>query len=90
MCCGLTGAGYGCAQESEGEEAAESRVTLAQDMGKGNVAARQSRIKLQEVRTARAIEAIYGTVALVAGHVAAPEGLWMCCRLTCRHIVVAR
>ena len=37
-------------QESEGEEAAESRVTLAQDMGRGNLAARQSRIRLQEVK----------------------------------------
>lgn len=38
------------AQESEGEEAGESRVTLAQDLGKGNLASRQSRVQLQEVR----------------------------------------
>ena len=36
-------------QESEGEEAGESRVTLAQDLGRGNLAARQSRVHLQEV-----------------------------------------
>lgn len=36
-------------QESEGEEAAESRVTLPQDLGHGNLAARQSRIRLHEV-----------------------------------------
>ena len=36
-------------QESEGEEAGESRVTLAQDLGRGNLAARQSRVQLQEV-----------------------------------------
>lgn len=39
-----------CEQESEGEEAAEQRVTLAEDMGRGNLAARQSRIRLQEAR----------------------------------------
>ena len=38
-------------QESEGEEAAEARVTLAQDMGRGNIASRQSRIRLQEVQS---------------------------------------
>jgi hypothetical protein len=36
-------------QESEGEDAADGRVTLAQDMGRGNLASRQSRIRLQEV-----------------------------------------
>lgn len=36
-------------QESEGEEAADSRVTLEDDLGRGNLAARQSRVKLQEV-----------------------------------------
>jgi len=40
------------AQESEGEEAAEQRVTLAEDLGRGNLAARQSRVRLQEVRAA--------------------------------------
>ena len=35
-------------QESEGEDAAESRVTLAEDVGRGNLASRQSRVKLQE------------------------------------------
>lgn len=35
-------------QESEGEEAAEQRVTLAEDLGRGNLAARQSRVRLQE------------------------------------------
>ena len=37
-------------QESEGEEAAEARVALAQDMGRGNLASRNSRVRLQEVR----------------------------------------
>lgn len=37
-------------QESEGEEAAEQRVTLAEDLGRGNLAARQSRVRLQEAR----------------------------------------
>jgi hypothetical protein len=36
-------------QESEGEEAAEARVALAQDMGRGNLASRHSRVRLQEV-----------------------------------------
>lgn len=36
-------------QESEGEEAAEARVALAQDMGRGNLASRQSRVRLQEI-----------------------------------------
>lgn len=43
----LSKSGYG--SESEGEEAAESRVTLAQDVGRGNLASRQSRVKLQEI-----------------------------------------
>ena len=37
------------AKESEGEEAAEARVALAQDMGRGNLASRHSRVRLQEV-----------------------------------------
>lgn len=37
------------AQESEGEDAETSRVTLAQDLGRGNVAARQSRVRLHEI-----------------------------------------
>ena len=36
-------------QESEGEEAAETRVLLPQDLGRGNIANRQSRVRLQEV-----------------------------------------
>ncbi len=36
-------------QESEGEEAAEARVALAQDMGRGNQASQQSRVRLQEI-----------------------------------------
>ncbi len=39
-----------CLQESEGEEAMEAKVDLAQDMGRGNLASRQSRVRLQEVR----------------------------------------
>ena len=42
---------YVCRQESEGEEAADSRVTLADDLGRGNLASRQSRVKLQEVNS---------------------------------------
>lgn len=38
-----------CPQESEGEDAEASRVTLAQDMGKGNSASRQSRVRLHEI-----------------------------------------
>ena len=36
-------------QESEGEDAVESRVSLAEDVGRGNLASRQSRVKVQEV-----------------------------------------
>lgn len=43
----LTKGGYG--SESEGEDAGDSRVVLERDMGRGNLAARQSRVKLQEV-----------------------------------------
>lgn len=43
----LTKSGYG--SESEGEDADASKVMLAQDLGKGNIAARQSRVKLHEV-----------------------------------------
>ncbi len=45
----VTRSGYG--SESEGEDAEASRVMLAQGLGRGNVAARQSRIRLHEVRT---------------------------------------
>ena len=45
----LTKGGYG--SESEGEDAGDSRVMLERDMGRGNLAARQSRVKLQEVST---------------------------------------
>ena len=50
MCAAKLGSEAVRTQESEGEDAADSRVTLAQDMTKGNMASRQSRIKLQEVR----------------------------------------
>ncbi|EFJ48848.1 hypothetical protein VOLCADRAFT_60049, partial [Volvox carteri f. nagariensis] len=43
----VTKSGYG--SESEGEDAEASRVTLAQDMGRGNVASRQSRVRLHEL-----------------------------------------
>ncbi|KAG2428710.1 hypothetical protein HXX76_011414 [Chlamydomonas incerta] len=43
----VTKSGYG--SESEGEDAETSRVTLAQDMGRGNVATRQSRVRLHEI-----------------------------------------
>lgn len=44
-------AGFG--SESEGEDAAASRVTLAETLGRGNLAQRTSRIKLHEVRARR-------------------------------------
>jgi ribosome biogenesis protein SSF1/2 len=44
-------AGY--ASESEGEDAAASRVTMGQDVGRANFAQRTSRIKLHEVRRRR-------------------------------------
>ena len=40
--------GYG--SESDGEDAAASRVTLSQTLGRGNLALRTSRIKVHEVR----------------------------------------
>ncbi|GLC37337.1 hypothetical protein PLESTM_000570100 [Pleodorina starrii] len=43
----VTKSGYG--SESEGEDAEASRVTLAQDLGRGNVASRQSRVRLHEL-----------------------------------------
>ncbi|GFH07587.1 brix domain-containing protein, partial [Haematococcus lacustris] len=43
----MTRGGYG--SESEGEEAEASRVTLGQDLGKGNAAGRASRVRLHEV-----------------------------------------
>lgn len=42
----------GYASESEGEDAAASRVTLGQNLGRINLAQRQSRVKLHEVRPA--------------------------------------
>ncbi|PNH02398.1 Peter Pan-like protein, partial [Tetrabaena socialis] len=39
----------GFASESEGEDAEVSRVTLSQDLGRGNVASRQSRVRLHEM-----------------------------------------
>ena len=46
------------AQESEGEEAAEARVALPQDMGRGNLAARQSRVRLQEIGPRMELEVV--------------------------------
>ena len=45
-------------QESEGEDAEASRVTLSQDLGKGNVAARQSRVRLHEIGPRMELEVI--------------------------------
>jgi ribosome biogenesis protein SSF1/2 len=42
----------GYASESEGDDAAASRVTLGQNLGHNNLAQRQSRVKLHEVRLA--------------------------------------
>lgn len=47
-------------QESEGEEAAEAKVDLAQDMGRGNLASRQSRVRLQEVHSASSLSRYRG------------------------------
>lgn len=61
-------------QESEGEDAAESRVTLAEDVGRGNLASRQSRVKLQEASRS---SSIYCTTLVVCA--------FMC---ICRHVYV--
>ena len=45
-------------QESEGEDAEASRVTLAQDLGRGNVASRQSRVRLHEIGPRMELEVI--------------------------------
>ena len=45
-------------QESEGEDAETSRVTLSQDMGRGNVASRQSRVRLYEIGPRMELEVI--------------------------------
>jgi len=59
--------GYG--SESEGEEAGESRVTLAQDLGKGNLASKQSRVKLHEVGPRLELEVIKVEEGLCEGKV---------------------
>lgn len=43
----VTRSGY--ASESDGEDADAARVALAQDLGKGNAAGRQSRVRLHEI-----------------------------------------
>ncbi|KAK9807808.1 hypothetical protein WJX72_010030 [[Myrmecia] bisecta] len=63
----LTKSGYG--SESEGEEAEASRVTLAHDMGKGNLASRQSRIKLQEIGPRMELEIVKVEEGMCAGQV---------------------
>ena len=50
-------------QESEGEDAADSRVTLAEDVGRGNLASRQSRVKLQEAGLQLVSYSAYAVVA---------------------------
>ncbi|KAK9864546.1 hypothetical protein WJX84_005879 [Apatococcus fuscideae] len=63
----LTQGGYG--SESEGEEAAESRVTLAQDLGHGNLAARQSRVRLHEIGPRMELEVVKIEEGLCSGRV---------------------
>ncbi|KAK9794607.1 hypothetical protein WJX73_006493 [Symbiochloris irregularis] len=63
----LTKSGYG--SESEGEEAAESRVTLNQNLGRGNIAERQSRVKLQEIGPRLELEVVKAEEGLCSGRV---------------------
>ncbi|KAK9835617.1 hypothetical protein WJX74_004263 [Apatococcus lobatus] len=63
----LTTGGYG--SESEGEEAAESRVTLPQDLGHGNLAARQSRVRLHEIGPRMELEVVKIEEGLCSGKV---------------------
>lgn len=63
----LTRSGYG--SESEGEDAETSRVELDQDMGRGNVAARQSRVRLHEVGPRLTLELVKIEDGLCAGDV---------------------
>ena len=55
------------AQESEGEDAEAARVTLAQDMGRGNVASRQSRVRLYELGPRMELEIIKVCVLFLRG-----------------------
>ncbi|KAL3136348.1 hypothetical protein ABBQ38_005610 [Trebouxia sp. C0009 RCD-2024] len=63
----LSKSGYG--SESEGEDAADSRVTLAEDVGRGNLASRQSRVKLQEVGPRLELEVVKVEEGLCDGKV---------------------
>lgn len=54
-------------QESEGEEAAEARVALPQDMGRGNLATRQSRVRLQEIGPRMELQVVKVSAALLRG-----------------------
>ncbi|KAK9840668.1 hypothetical protein WJX81_008651 [Elliptochloris bilobata] len=63
----LTRSGYG--SESEGEEAAEQRVMLEEDLGRGNLAARQSRVRLQEIGPRMQLEVVKVEEGLCAGRV---------------------
>lgn len=63
----LTKSGYG--SESEGEEANESRVSLPQDLGKGNLAARQSRVHLQEIGPRMELDIVKAEEGLCEGKV---------------------
>ncbi|DBB05326.1 TPA: hypothetical protein ACH3X3_010553 [Trebouxia sp. C0006] len=63
----LSKSGYG--SESEGEDAADSRVTLAQDVGRGNLASRQSRVKLQEIGPRLELEVVKVEEGLCDGKV---------------------
>ncbi|CAK0738206.1 hypothetical protein CVIRNUC_001009 [Coccomyxa viridis] len=63
----LTKSGYG--SESEGEEAAEARVALPQDMGRGNLAARQSRVRLQEIGPRMELEVVKAEEGMCEGRV---------------------
>ncbi|GAX79003.1 hypothetical protein CEUSTIGMA_g6443.t1 [Chlamydomonas eustigma] len=59
----------GMGSESEGEDAEASCVTLAQDMGHGNVASRQSRVRLYEIGPRMELEVIKVEEGLCDGRV---------------------
>eukprot|EP00887_Chlorella_sp_A99_P007231 scaffold2.g7231.t1 len=63
----LTRSGYG--SESEGEDAEVARVTLQQDLGKGNVTQRQSRVRLHEVGPRMELEIVKVEEGLCDGRV---------------------
>ncbi|KAG1655479.1 hypothetical protein FOA52_008674 [Chlamydomonas sp. UWO 241] len=63
----ITKSGYG--SESEGEDAEASRVMLSQDMGRGNAANHQSRVRLYEIGPRLDLEVIKVEEGLCDGRV---------------------